>query len=85
MGVAKEKLLQVEFSHADIMEQLSSIGRSQEDEDSVRLIEEKEREIEMLREQVYYTFIYICVIFVPPLYYVRCILSLSQAFFLKTI
>ncbi len=53
MGVAKEKLLQVELSYADIIEQLNSKGRSQEDEDRVRLIEEKEREIEMLREQVY--------------------------------
>ncbi len=53
MGVAKEKLLQVELSYADIMEQLNSKGRSQEDEDRVRLTEEKEKEIEMLREQVY--------------------------------
>jgi len=37
-----------------VCEQLNSRGRSQEDEDSVRLIEEKEREIEMLREQVSY-------------------------------
>ena len=53
MGVAKEKLLQVELSYADIIEQLNSKGRSQEDEDRVRLTEEKEKEIEMLREQVY--------------------------------
>ncbi len=53
MGVAKKKLLQVELSYADIIEQLNSKGRSQEDEDRVRLTEEKEKEIEMLREQVY--------------------------------
>ncbi len=54
MDEAKEKLLQVEFFHADIMEQLNSIGRSQEDEDRVRLIEEIEMGLEKLREQVYF-------------------------------
>ncbi len=52
MDVTKEKLLEVEFSYADIMEQLNGIARNPEDEESVLFVEEKEREIEMLREQV---------------------------------
>ncbi len=52
MDVTNEKLLEVEFSYADIMEQLNGIARNPEDEESVLFVEEKEREIEMLREQV---------------------------------
>lgn len=44
-------MLQVEFSHADIMEQLSRMD-SEHDEETVRMLEQKEREIEMLRGQV---------------------------------